>query len=164
MPADDFQSRLDQLKSELYSQADKVLQQALLAVDCYFSHDQAKQKTVEENEGEIDRVDVEIERHSIPLLGMGQTDPYAIRSVLTIVKVNNELERITDCAANIANASTPGAPTPHPFKVMQLEDISTVEQTFAGRCARMVFCHVCRSEREREMGWQNQDRGLFSVG
>ena len=118
MSADDFHSRLEQLKGELYVQAEKVLQQALLAVECYFSHDQAKQKTIEENEGQIDRADVEIERHSIPLLGMGQTDPYAIRSVLTIVKVNNELERIADCAANVANASTPGAPTPDRFKVM----------------------------------------------
>jgi phosphate transport system protein len=33
---------------------------------------------------------------------MGETDSYSIRSVLTIVKVNNELERIADCAVNIA--------------------------------------------------------------
>jgi phosphate transport system protein len=51
---------------------------------------------------EIDRVDVEIERASIPLLAMGPKEEYDIRSVLTIVKVNNELERVADCAVNIA--------------------------------------------------------------
>ena len=50
------------------------------------------------------RVDVEIERASIPLLGMGVTDEKLIRSVLTIVKVNNELERVADCAVDIAEA------------------------------------------------------------
>ena len=47
-------------------------------------------------------MDVEIERASIALLKMGETEEHAIRSVLTIVKVNNELERIADLAVNIA--------------------------------------------------------------
>lgn len=38
----------------------------------------------------------------MPLLGMGQTDEHSIRSVLTIVKCNNEYERIADCGVNIA--------------------------------------------------------------
>jgi phosphate transport system protein len=50
----------------------------------------------------IDQADVAIERASVPLLGMGQTDEHAIRSVLTIVKVNNELERIADDGVAIA--------------------------------------------------------------
>src|SRR5262249_17465757 len=37
-----------------------------------------------------------------PLLAMGPKEEYDIRSVLTIVKVNNELERVADCAVNIA--------------------------------------------------------------
>jgi phosphate transport system protein len=35
---------------------------------------------------------------------MGVTDEKSIRSVLTIVKVNNELERVADCAVDIAEA------------------------------------------------------------
>ena len=52
---------------------------------------------------------------------MGQTDPYGIRSVLTIVKVNNELERIADCAVNIAESvtdATQNAVMPQTFRVM----------------------------------------------
>ena len=116
--SEDFHSRLETLKGELYLQASRVLGQALLAVDCFFCHDKSKLEAIEQTEVEIDHADVEIERHSIPLLGMGQTDPHSIRSVLTIVKVNNELERIADCAANVAEASRPGAPTPDRFKVM----------------------------------------------
>ncbi len=35
-------------------------------------------------------------------LAMGETNEHEIRSVLTVVKINNELERIADCAVNIA--------------------------------------------------------------
>lgn len=107
---DDFQSRLEALKTELNLQAGRVLEQALRAVDCYFNHDPDTLAEIDRVEAEVDRIDVEIEQHSIPLLGMGQTDPYLIRSVLTVVKVNNELERIADCAVNIAGASRSDGP------------------------------------------------------
>ena len=35
-------------------------------------------------------------------MAMGETDHARIRSVLTVVKLNNELERIADCGVNIA--------------------------------------------------------------
>ena len=70
----------------------------------------------------MDRVDVEIERRSIPLLALGQTDEYAIRSVLTIVKINNEFERIGDNANAIAEATLDprrvGSSLPDTFRVM----------------------------------------------
>jgi phosphate transport system protein len=118
-PTDEqFLSLLNDLKGELVLQADRVLAQTTIAVDCCFNREDTNLSQIEEAEKVIDQADVEIERHSVPLLAMGQTDPYAIRSVLTIVKVNNELERIADCAANIANAVSE-TPTPSDrFKVM----------------------------------------------
>ena len=103
---DTFQPRLQRLKTELSEQAQRVLVQTQSAVDCFFNHAQDKVESVLAGESLIDRIDVEIERQSIPLLTMGETDEHAIRTVLTIVKVNNELERIADCAVNIAEAST----------------------------------------------------------
>jgi phosphate transport system protein len=58
-----------------------------------------------EIEAKVDTVDIEIEKQCIPLLALGQRDPHSIRSVLTIVKVNNEFERIGDCAVTIAEAT-----------------------------------------------------------
>jgi len=98
----DFDTRRQQLKQDLVVQGDRVLDLALRAVDCYFERNVAKAERVIADDAIIDRVDIEIERASIELLGMGQTDTHNIRSVLTFVKINNELERVADCAVNIA--------------------------------------------------------------
>ena len=105
MSDSDFHSRLEQLRADIVAQGERVLGQTTRAVDAYFDHDPDLAREVVAMEQEVDRIDVEIERRSIPLLGMGQTDEYAIRSVLTIVKINNEYERIGDNANGIAEAT-----------------------------------------------------------
>ncbi|MFM1935524.1 MAG: phosphate signaling complex protein PhoU [Planctomycetota bacterium] len=97
-----FQERLDALEREMVDQGARVLDLCTLAVESYFDLDLAKAGRIDGLDTEIDRVDVEIERRSVPLLAMGQTDEHAIRSVLTLVKCNNEYERIADCGVSIA--------------------------------------------------------------
>lgn len=122
MTEEDFQTRLERLREDIVAQGDRVLQQATRAVDAYFDHDPDLAKEAVAIESEVDRVDVEIERRSIPLLAMGQTDEYAIRSVLTIVKINNEYERIGDDANGIAETTLDprrqGSNLPDTFRVM----------------------------------------------
>ena len=100
----EFDSKLSELHEELALQGERVLALALDAVDSFFDHSTEKARAVILGDELIDQIDVKIERASIPLLSLGQTDPYSIRSVLTIVKVNNDLERIADCAVNIAES------------------------------------------------------------
>lgn len=99
---DSFSRKLQALQADLNAQADRVLAMVSLAVESYFDHDEAKARRVVALDDEIDSVDVAIERAAIPLLSMGQTDEHAIRQVLTIAKVNNELERIADSGVSIA--------------------------------------------------------------
>lgn len=107
-----FNDRLANLRNAIVGQGDRVLDVTLKAVECYFDGDRSKAAAVIAADEEIDRVDVEIERASIPLLAMGMTDEKSIRSVLTIVKVNNELERVADCAVDIAEAVGSEVPLP----------------------------------------------------
>jgi phosphate transport system protein len=117
-----FEHKLAQLKDDLVTQGNRVLDIMLRAVESFFERDAAKAASVMNGDSVIDRVDVEIERASIALLAMGETDEHAIRSVLTIVKVNNELERIADLAVNIAEVVTDSGQTtevvPSTFRVM----------------------------------------------
>jgi len=99
-----FNESLALLRSDIVAQGDRVLAITLKAVESYFDGDCEKARAVIADDEEVDQVDVEIERASIPLLAMGVTDEKSIRSVLTIVKVNNELERVADCAVDIAEA------------------------------------------------------------
>ncbi len=118
----EFTKKLARLKSDLVTQGDRVTDMLLRAVECFFDLDQAKAQGVIEADSVIDKVDVEIERASIPLLAMGETNEHEIRSVLTVVKINNELERIADCAVNIAeevvNYGEMPESIPQTFRVM----------------------------------------------
>ena len=144
-----FSSKLNELQTVLHAQGDRVLTLVTLAIESYFDHDEAKARTVVALDDEIDSVDVAIERASIPLLAMGQTNEHAIRQVLTLVKVNNELERIADCGVNIAeqvvghqHLSDPMPPT---FRVMansvlgMLRDSNRALATSNAELARQVL-------------------------
>ena len=97
-----FEERLSALEKDLVDQGNRVLELCTLAVESYFDLDLQKAGRIEALDTEVDRVDVDIEKRSVPLLGLGQTDEHAIRSVLTVVKCNNEYERIADCGVSIA--------------------------------------------------------------
>ena len=101
----EFEKKLAQLQADLNTQGDRVSDQLFKAVEASFEGDSKAAQTVIEHDEVIDRVDVEIERACIALLRLGATEEHSIRSVLTIVKVNNELERIADCAVGIAESS-----------------------------------------------------------
>jgi phosphate transport system protein len=128
-----FAQKLAQLKNDLATQGDRVLANTFDAVEAYFESNESKAQAVIEREDVIDRVDVEIERASVPLLMMGESDSHNIRSVLTIVKVNNELERIADCAVDIAEVVLkPGDSSqrvPNTFRVMANSVVGMVRDT-----------------------------------
>src|SRR5688572_18056879 len=117
-----FTDRVSRLKDDLITQGSRVLDVTLRAVEAYFERDEDKARSVVHGDSVIDKVDVQIERACIPILSMGETDEHAIRTVLTIVKVNNELERIADSAVNIAEIALDSGRTtekvPNTFRVM----------------------------------------------
>ena len=97
-----FEQKLSRLKDDLTTQGERVVGLTRRAVECYFDLDQNAAATVIEDDVVIDRVDVEIERAAIPILTLGETEEHKIRSVLMVIKTNNQFERIADCAVNIA--------------------------------------------------------------
>lgn len=101
----EFERKLSQLQADLNTQGARVSDQLLQAVDSSFGGDSSVAQKVVESDEIIDKADVEIERACIELLRLGANDEHGIRSVLTIVKVNNELERIADCAVNVAQSA-----------------------------------------------------------
>jgi phosphate transport system protein len=59
-------------------------------------------QSVMDNEQQIDAEEVQIERAAINLLAEYQPSAQDLRTVFAIVKINSDLERIGDCAYNIA--------------------------------------------------------------
>lgn len=117
----------------MLTQGNRVLDMATRSVESYFDRDIDKARGVVSGDSVIDKVDVEIERASITLLTLGEKDEHNIRAVLTIVKVNNELERIADLAVNIAEVSLDSGQTtevvPATFRVMANSVIGMLRDT-----------------------------------
>ena len=97
-----LKDRLDRLKDALDAQGAAVVALVEDAVEALFEGDEADARRVIDADAPIDREDVRIEREAVALLQeavageRGLLSEAQIRLVLTIVKVNNEVERIAD--------------------------------------------------------------------
>jgi phosphate transport system protein len=99
----EFQARLDELRTRIHAQSQRVYDLLLQAVDVAFDLDPDRARELAGEDAAIDQEDVAIERACVSTLALLESDEYRIRAVVAIVKINNELERIADCAVNIAN-------------------------------------------------------------
>ena len=97
----ELQNRLDKLALRLDHmgmRAEQAVLDALAAVE-----DGAVEagRAVDRRDAVIDREEVEIEQECIRLLALYQPAAIDLRMICTIIKVNNDLERIADLAAGI---------------------------------------------------------------
>lgn len=111
--AEAFISRVAQLKADVLEQGRRVQTVLERSFDAVFSGDVSKAREVIAADDVIDKVDVEIERASVRLLSKAaaeacELEDGSLRALLTIVKVNNELERTADAAVAIAERVAEG--------------------------------------------------------
>ena len=67
-----------------------------------FKQDVELAQKVMANDGEIDRLKVELEEECLKILALYQPVAADLRFVVAVLKINNDLERIGDLASNIA--------------------------------------------------------------
>lgn len=97
-----FVDQLDALQRRslrMASLVEDILQEACEAV---FDHDDALCRRVMSRDEDVDREEVAVESEVIRLLALYQPVGSDLRLLCTVLKVNNDLERIADCAVNIA--------------------------------------------------------------
>ncbi len=102
-----FPERIAGLQGQLAAQGRSAQRLLEAAFDAAFARDLDAAKRAVDLDEQIDTVDVEIERAAVALLSEATADGAALsqdllRRVLTIVKVNNELERIADAGVAVA--------------------------------------------------------------
>lgn len=81
------------------SHVEDILQEACQAV---FDADEALARRVVARDEAIDAEEVDVETEVIRLLALYQPVGSDLRLLCTVLKVNNDLERIADCAVNVA--------------------------------------------------------------
>jgi phosphate transport system protein len=97
-----FIDLIEQLQRRCIRMAGMAQQAVTLAAQAVKTLDPAVVEKVFEGEKLIDAEEVEIERQAINLLLLHHPAATDFRTVFGVVKINSDLERIGDCAVNIA--------------------------------------------------------------
>ncbi len=97
-----FDKLMEQLAGRCLGMAGMVQQAVATTVEAITKMDVVAAKKVLVGEAAIDEEDVEVERQAINLLLLHHPAAADFRVVFGIVKINADLERIGDCAVNIA--------------------------------------------------------------
>ncbi len=122
-----LQRRITHLKADLVEQGRRVQALVEAGIEAVFTRDTVAAGRVVEMDEVVDRVDIDIEKAAVQILtdacGEGAAMEAAdLRLLLTIVKVNNELERIADVGCSIAEQvpglERVGTPLPPTFRVL----------------------------------------------
>jgi len=104
MPQKQFDERLEELTRRLLDMSHRVEELVDTAVALAVRQDGADPSDVWEGDEAVDREEVAIEEQCVELLALHQPMATDLRQIVTILKINNDLERIGDHAVNVANA------------------------------------------------------------
>jgi phosphate transport system protein len=97
-----LQRQIDKLKKLILSQGAEVEQMVEHAIRSVESRDTALAARVIEGDAKIDLDEIEIEEECLHTLALYQPVAFDLRYVISVLKINNQLERIADLAVNIA--------------------------------------------------------------
>jgi len=97
-----FLQELENLKRDLIAMADEAIAMIHDAVQSILSKDVTLAHKVLDAEERINKREVEIEDRAIGLIARFQPEAENLRTLVMVIKINNDLERIADHAVNIA--------------------------------------------------------------
>ena len=107
-----FVDLLDDLKDRVARMGALVQNVVEQAVESVFEIDARRAQQVVAGDNQVDEEEVKIEQAAINLLALHQPAAGDLRLITTIIKVNSDLERIADCAVNVAQRVMPLAQLP----------------------------------------------------
>src|SRR5471030_1613342 len=97
-----FQQSLDDLKEKLLVMAGLAEQSIQRAIEAYRVRDLSICDLVSRSEIAINRLEREIDQMALDLLAMEQPMAIDLRFILSVIRINADLERVGDQAVNIA--------------------------------------------------------------
>ena len=98
-----FQQSLDELKEQLLVMAGLAEQSVQRAIEAYRTRDLSICDLVAHSEMAIDRLEREIDQSALDLLAMEQPMAVDLRFILSVIKINADLERVGDSAKAISD-------------------------------------------------------------
>jgi len=98
-----FQQSLDELKENLLVMAGLAEQAIQRAIEAYRVRDLSICDLVSRSENAINRMEREIDQSALDLLAMEQPMAVDLRFILSVIKINADLERVGDAAKSISD-------------------------------------------------------------
>ena len=98
-----FHQSLDELRQRLLVMAGLVEQAIQRATEAYSTRDLGLCELVLLSEREINRMEREIDEFALELLATEQPTAVDLRFIISVIRINADLERVGDQAVNIAN-------------------------------------------------------------
>ena len=92
---------IKELSGVLVQLSDKVLENFFLSLNAIKHHDAESARRVRMVDKEIDKVEVDLEERCLAFLALQQPVARDLRTIVTIIKINDDLERIGDLAVHI---------------------------------------------------------------
>jgi len=100
-----LEEKINELKEKLLLMADTAKGMVTKSIKALIEKNDALSKEViEQDEPKVNDLEIEIEESAINLIALYQPEASHLRTVMMIVKINNDLERIGDHAVNIAES------------------------------------------------------------
>jgi len=97
-----FVNLLDEVQRRSVRMAAEVEDMLAEALDAVWRFDEALSRRVIQRDTDVDQEEVQVEAEVINLLALYQPVGSDLRLLCSVLKVNNDLERVADCAVNIA--------------------------------------------------------------
>lgn len=134
-----LERELEQLRQQLVSQFTVVEQMIQMAIRSLIEGSAEFADRVIESDAGVDATDIQIEEECLKLLALHQPVAGDMRYLITVIKVNGELERMADTACNIAERAKEMALFPL-FKVP--EEVSEMVDATIGMVRRSLDSFV----------------------
>jgi len=110
-----FHREVDRLIEDLISFGEGIEDQLNNAVQALFDRDTRAAQRVIKNDVDLDQIEVEMEEECLKLLALHQPLANDLRQLISVLKINNDLERVGDHACNIAE------------RVLDLDELTGIE-------------------------------------
>ena len=99
-----LETAINELKKSFLNISKLVIENVKLASNVLINKETDQINIVKENDIEIDKKEILLEETCIQILAMHQPKGQTLRYIIAMLKVNNDLERISDLAVNMAKS------------------------------------------------------------
>lgn len=128
-----LQNELDLLEKDLLTLSAVVEQSLHQAAKALRTQDIELARKVIKNDDQINRMEVDLEEECLKILALHQPVAHDLRTIIAILKINNDLERIADLSSNICEraldvAEAPPVNSPLEIGVMVLKVSEMLEK------------------------------------